>query len=142
MIDEGDFWVPRWIAGLLWDGEISRSEALAMIFLADQIKGWKKKLGREYVRMTRSDWAQMLDMSEEGAVQVRDSLLKKGYLRRRKASEAPEAQQSQKRTGWQYTYIHPDQHKGLDMIRAAADPETRNRSSENGQGEYDDEIPF
>lgn len=152
MTDKGHLWVPRWIQGLVWDDKISRNEAWALVLVADQVNGWKKKLGREYVRLSRSDWADLLSMSPKGAAGVRDSLLEKGLLRRRKASEAPQARESQDRTGYQYTYVHPDDCEHLDEIKQATDPSSRqNGSRQNGESrhngqaeedEFDGELPF
>jgi len=142
MATDGDYWVPRWIGGLLRDEEITRSEALALIFVADQVQGWKTSLGREYVHLSRSDWADLLSMTPKGAAGVRDSLLRKGLLRRRKASEAPEAQESQARTGYQYTYIHPDERGDLAEIKEAADPSSRQNGEDRRTESCDDEIPF
>lgn len=131
----GHIWAPRWAWGLALEGELTRNEALAIIHVADQTKGWKKALNREWVRLTREDWGELLALSPRSACKVRDQLLEKGYLRRRPASEAPEAQESQKRSGYHYTYVNPEARDRLDAIEEAANPAEDSEPAENGSSE-------
>lgn len=122
LANEGDLWTPRWVARLVREGEISWNEAGALISVLDETRGWPV-LNRMWVRLTRSDWAEMLGMAERRASDVRDRLLEKGYLRSRPASEAPEAVESQERSGYQYAVLDPETAERLDEIQAACDPE-------------------
>jgi hypothetical protein len=125
--DRGNYSAPRWIWGLVMDGVIARNEGLALLQIADQIRG-KGELNREWIRLTRSGWAKLLQMTERGACDVRDSLLEKGYLQRREASEAPDATQDQRRTGFQYTYADPRAREHFDNIVEDADRESSSGS--------------
>ena len=133
---KGYYAAPRWIGVLVRSGEIDTDEAWALTFVIDEIVGWKRKLNREWVRITRDDWAEMLGMSERRACSVRDALLDKGLLRRREASEAPEAAGSQKRSGWQYAVVNPSARDELDEIREATDPDMQ---VQNGQEKGDED---
>lgn len=74
---------PRTLWGLLWDQKINGREFAALAFLFDQTDGWPV-LHRMWVRLTNAEWAQGLGLSEHAARKVRDSLLEKGLIRRRK----------------------------------------------------------
>lgn len=130
----GNAITPREVFGLVEDGVLNTSEAMALIRIYDEIDGWRKRKGgprqRWWVRMTRSDWAQMLGMTEKAANDVRDSLLRKGYIRRRKASEAPEAVQGQNRSGYQYTYVDVVNEEKREAIARAANPDAGESSDE------------
>jgi hypothetical protein len=69
----------------------------------------------------------MLNMSRQGATNIRDNLLEKGLILRRPASEAPDAERAQKRSGYHYTYnlVSPEKRS---KIRKEADPDTRSSS--------------
>lgn len=121
MARKGDLWTPRWVARLVREGEITWREAGALISVIDETRGWPV-LNRMWVRLTRSDWGDLMGMTPRQACKVRDQLLEKGYLRRRPASEAPEAVEPQERSGYHYAVLEPGALEYLPEIAEKADP--------------------
>lgn len=119
---EGNLWTPRWVARLVREGKITWREAGALISVLDETKGWPV-LNRCWVRLTRSDWGEMMGVSARQACKVRDQLLEKGLLRQRPASEAPEAIEPQERTGYHYAVLEPGALEWMPEIESACDPE-------------------
>ena len=78
---------PRTLWRLLHDGIVSGSEFAALIVLIDQTDGWPV-LNRSWVRLTNNQWAEVLGMTKRGAIKVRNSLLKKGFITRLKSGQS------------------------------------------------------
>jgi hypothetical protein len=118
---EGNYWFGRWVGVQVRKGEIDRNEAWALLSVIDETKGWPV-LRRAWVRLTRAHWGRLLGMSERRACDVRDRLLEKGLLRRRPASEAPEAVLYQDRSGHQFAVLEPGAQAVLPEIKEACIP--------------------
>ena len=119
---DGDLWTPRWVAEHVREGEIDADEAWALTCVLDETRGWPV-LNRVWVRLTRSHWAKLMGASERHACRVRDQLLEKGLLRKRAASEAPEAIEPQERRGYHYAVLEPGALERMPEIKDACDPE-------------------
>lgn len=67
----GELRAPRWIFLEARAGRINASELQILLLVAEQTYGWS----RPFVRLTKSDWAELSGMTERGARKVRDRLL-------------------------------------------------------------------
>jgi DNA-binding transcriptional ArsR family regulator len=83
MTQKGKTIFPRKLWGLLRDKEVNARELLGLVFVLDQTDGWRV-LRRTWVRLTNEDWAEALGMSSRNARRIRDSLLEKNLIRRRR----------------------------------------------------------
>jgi hypothetical protein len=99
-LDKGKTIFPRRLWSIFQSGKISSSEFVALVFLLDQIDGWPV-LNRHWVRLTSQDWAEALGMSSRNARRIRDSLLEKRLIFRKKQG-----------TGYLYT-LPPEEERYL-----------------------------
>ena len=112
ILHKGNTLFPRVLWKLARDQAVGARELLGLIFLIDQTDGWPV-LNRTWVRLTNEDWAEGIGIGIRGARKVRDSLLQKGLIYRKRdgntylyapapladieeaeAAEAPDAGQS------------------------------------------------